>query len=162
MSDLLMKMPVPFEPKRKNRFILRFPSSLGIQEWYVSTAKRPSAKIGSVEIPFLNTSTYVAGRFLWDEVTVNFRDPIGPSAMQALMEWFRLHAESVTGRMGYASGYKVDVELDMLDPGGVVIERWRMEGCFITTLSGGDLNYSQEELATIDITLRPDRCILIF
>jgi len=122
MADLLMKMPVPFEPKRQNRFILRFPSSLGINEWYVSSASRPKAKINSTEIQFLNTSTYVAGRFTWEEISVTFRDPIGPSATQALMEWFRLHAESVTGRMGYASGYKKDVELEMLDPTGVVIE----------------------------------------
>ena len=53
MADLLMKMPVPFEPKRVNRFILRFPSSLGINEWYVSSAARPSATIGSTEIQFL-------------------------------------------------------------------------------------------------------------
>ncbi len=32
MADLLMKMPVPYEPKRQNRFILRFPSSLGIND----------------------------------------------------------------------------------------------------------------------------------
>ena len=30
MADLLMKMPVPYEPKKKNRFIMRFDSSLGI------------------------------------------------------------------------------------------------------------------------------------
>lgn len=162
MADLLMKMPVPFEPKRKNRFILRFPSSLGINEWYVTSAKRPSAKINSTEIQFLNTSTYVAGRFTWDEITVSFKDPIGPSAMQALMEWFRLHAESVTGRMGYAAGYKKDIELEMLDPTGVVIEKWILQGCFITSLNGGDLNYSQDDLANIDISLRPDRCILVY
>lgn len=162
MADLLMKMPVPFEPKRKNRFILRFPSSLGINEWYVTSSKRPSAKINSTEIQFLNTSTYVAGRFTWDEITVSFKDPIGPSAMQALMEWFRLHAESVTGRMGYAAGYKKDIELEMLDPTGVVIEKWILQGCFITSLNGGDLNYSQDDLANIDITLRPDRCILVY
>ena len=162
MADLLMKMPVPFEPKRKNRFILRFPSSLGINEWYVQSAKRPSAKINATEIQFINTSTYVAGRFVWEEINVSFRDPIGPSAMQALMEWFRLHAESVSGRMGYASGYKKDIELEMLDPTGVVIEKWILQGCFITSLAGGDLNYSQDELANIDITLRPDRCILVY
>lgn len=162
MADLLMKMPVPFEPKKKNRFILRFPSSLGINEWYVTSSKRPSSKINSIEIPFLNTSTYVAGRFTWDEITVQFKDPIGPSAMQALMEWFRLHAESVTGRMGYASGYKKDIELEMLDPTGVVIEKWILQGCFLMNLSGGDLNYSQDELSTIDVTIRPDRCILVY
>ena len=105
MADLLMKMPIPYEPKRQNRFILRFPSSLGINEWFVESAKRPSIKIAATEIQFLNTSTYVAGRFNWDEIGVKFRDPIGPSASQALMEWVRLCAESVTGRMGYAAGY---------------------------------------------------------
>ena len=162
MADLLMKMPVPYEPKRQNRFILRFPSSLGINEWYVTSAKRPSAKINSVAIPFLNTSTYVAGRFEWETIQVTFKDPIGPSASQALMEWFRLHAESVTGRMGYAAGYKKDVELEMLDPTGVVVEKWILQGCFLTNLNFGDLNYSQDDLATIDASLRMDRCIQVY
>jgi hypothetical protein len=98
MADLLMKMPIPYEPKRQNRFILRFPSSLGINEWFVESTARPHIQIGSTEIPFLNTSTYVAGRFTWQPLNVTFRDPIGPSAAQALMEWVRLHAESVTSR----------------------------------------------------------------
>lgn len=162
MADLLMKMPVPFEPKRQNRFILRFPATMGINEWYVTSTKRPSAKINSTEIPFLNTSTYVAGRFTWDEMTVTFKDPIGPSASQALMEWFRLHAESVTGRMGYAAGYKKDIELEMLDPTGVVVEKWRIEGAFLTSVDFGTLDYSQDAIATITTGLRMDRCIQIF
>ena len=162
MADLLMKMPIPYEPKRQNRFILRFPSSLGINEWFVESASRPHITIGATEIPFLNTSTYVAGRFTWDEIRVTFRDPIGPSASQALMEWFRLHAESVTGRMGYAAGYKKDVEIEMLDPTGVVVEKWLLEGCFITDLNFGELDYSRDDLANIDCSLRMDRCILIY
>lgn len=162
MADLLMKMPVPYEPKRKNRFILRFPSSLGINEWYVTSASRPNAKINPTEIPFLNTSTYVAGRFVWNEIKVTFKDPIGPSASQALMEWFRLHAESVTGRMGYAAGYKKDVELEMLDPTGVVVEKWILQGTFLTDLNFGDLDYSRDDIATIDASLRMDRCIQVY
>ena len=52
-----MKMPIPYEPKRKNRFLLRFPSDLGIQEWWLASAARPSITQNEVEIPFLNTST---------------------------------------------------------------------------------------------------------
>lgn len=162
MADLLMKMPTPFEPKRENRFILRFPASLGINEWYVSSTSRPKAKIKSVDIPFLNTSTYVAGRFEWEELPVVFRDPIGPSAAQALMEWFRLHAESVTGRMGYAASYKKDIELDMLDPGGVVVEKWILVQTFLTSLDFGKLDYSSDALANISTSLRMDRCIQVF
>ena len=162
MADLLMKMPIPYEPKRQNRFILRFPSSLGINEWFVESTKRPSIKINSTEIHFLNTSTFVAGRFNWDEIPVTFRDPIGPSAAQALMEWVRLHAESVTGRMGYAAGYKKDIDLEMLDPTGVVVEKWILYGTFLTNVDFQTLNYSQDGLATISCNLRPDRCVLIY
>jgi len=162
MADLLMKMPIPYEPKKKNRFILRFPSSLGINEWYVESTSRPNITIGSVEIPFLNTSTFVAGRFLWNTINVTFRDPIGPSAAQALMEWTRLHAESVTGRMGYAAGYKKDIDLEMLDPTGVVVEKWILQGTFLTDVNFNDLGYSDENLANITATLRPDRCILVY
>ena len=162
MADLLMKMPFTYEPKRKNRFILTFPNDLGINSWYVESASRPKMKINEVEIPFLNTSTWVAGRFTWDAMDVTFRDPIGPSASQALMEWFRLHAESVTGRMGYAAGYKKDIELEMLDPTGVVVEKWILQGTFLTGLNFGDLDYSRDDIATIQASLRMDRCIQVY
>ena len=162
MADLLMKMPVPYEPKRQNRFILRFPSSLGINEWFVETAARPHIAIAATEISFLNTSTYVAGRFNWQTINVTFRDPIGPSAAQALMEWVRLHAESVTGRMGYAAGYKKDIDLEMLDPTGVVVEKWILYGTFLTDVNFNSLSYAQDALATITATLRMDRCVLVY
>ena len=162
MADLLIKMPIPYEPKRQNRFILRFPSSLGINEWFVESASRPHITIAATEIPFLNTSTYVAGRFNWQTINVVFRDPIGPSAAQALMEWVRLHAESVTGRMGYAAGYKKDIDLEMLDPTGVVVEKWIMYGTFLTDVNFNALAYNTDGLATIAATLRMDRCVLVY
>jgi hypothetical protein len=60
MADLLMKVPIPYEPKKANRFILRFDSTLGINEWFIQTSDRPSIDIksGSTDIPFLNTSVH--------------------------------------------------------------------------------------------------------
>ena len=162
MADLLMRMPVPYEPLRKNRFILRFPDELGIQEWWVSTTSRPKYTSQEVEIPFLNTSTYVIGRFNWDSIQVTFRDPIGPSATQALMEWVRLHSETVTGRQGYAAGYKKDIELEMLDPTGVVVQKWILQGTQLNDVDFGGLDYSSNDLADITATLRFDRAINVF
>ena len=162
MADLLMKMPIPYEPKRQNRFILRFPSTLGINEWFVESTARPKLTVGATEIQFLNTSTWVAGRFNWGEISVKFRDPIGPSASQALMEWVRLCAESVTGRMGYAAGYKKNIDLELLDPTGVVVEKWIMYGTFLTDVNFNALAYNTDGLATIAATLRMDRCVLVY
>jgi len=161
MADLLSKMPT-YEPKRNNRFILRFPSELGINEWFVESAARPHITIQSTEIQFLNTSTYVAGRFTWGEINVTFRDPIGPSASQALMEWVRLCAESVTGRMGYAVGYKRNVDLEMLDPTGVVVEKWILEGTWLKDVNFNSLSYGDDKVSTITAQLRPDRCVLVY
>ena len=162
MADLLMRMPVPYEPLRKNRFILRFPDELGIQEWWVSTTSRPKYTSDEVAIPFLNTETYVIGRFRWESISVTFRDPIGPSATQALMEWVRLHSESVTGRQGYAAGYKKDVELEMLDPTGVVVQKWILQSTQLNDVDFGGLDYSSSYLADITCTLRFDRAINVF
>ncbi len=162
MADLLMKMPNPYEPKRKNRWLLRFPAALGIQEWWLSSASRPSITQNEVEIPFLNTSTWVVGRFTWEAISVTFRDPIGPSAAQAIMEWVRLQSESITGRQGYAAGYKKDIELEMLDPTGVVVEKWILQGTFITDLNFNELDYSRDDIASITCSLRMDRCILVY
>lgn len=163
MADLLLRMPLPYEPKKKNRWILRFPSELGIQEWWLSSAARPSITQNEVAIPFLNTETYVLGKYNWNPIAVTFRDPIGPSAAQALMEWVRLHSESVTGRQGYAAGYKKDIQLEMLDPTGVVIEKWTLVNTWLSgDINFGDLSYDSGDLADISASLRFDYAVLLF
>ena len=145
MGDMLMRMPVPYEPLKKNRFIFRFPSELGIQEWWISSASRPKYTSTETEIPFLNTSTFVAGRFTWDSMQITFRDPIGPSATQ-----------------GYAAGYKKDVELEMLDPTGVVVQKWILQSTQLNDADFGSLDYSSNDLADITCTIRFDRAINVF
>ena len=78
------------------------------------------------------------------------------------MEWVRLHAESVTGRMGYAAGYKKDISLELLDPSGVAVEKWILQGCFLTDADFQSLSYGTSDLAKVAVTLRPDRCILVY
>ena len=50
----------------------------------------------------------------------------------------------------------------MLDPTGVVVEKWLLENCFLTDLNFGELDYNRDELANISASLRMDRCILIY
>lgn len=162
MSDLLIKAPIEYEPLRKNRFLMRFPSDLGIQEWWVSSASRPTITMGETEIPFLNTSTWVVGRYVWEQIQITLRDPIGPSASQAVMEWIRLATESATGRQGYAVAYARDLILEMLDPTGVAVSQWVLKNCIPISCNFGELSYDDDGLADITLTIRPYYCILSF
>ena len=76
------------------------------------------------------------------------------------MEWVRLHAESITGRMGYAAGYKKDIILYSLDPTGVEVEKWTLEQCQIVSIDFGDNDYSSDDLTNITLEIQPWRCIL--
>jgi hypothetical protein len=64
--------------------------------------------------------------------------------------------------MGYAAGYKKDIDLEMLDPTGVVVEKWIMYGTFLTDVNFNALAYNTDGLATIAATLRMDRCVLVY
>lgn len=160
MSDLLH--PIIYEPLRKNRFMLLFPSEIGIQSWMLASGQRPSFEGGETEIPFLNTSIFVAGRFTWATMDVTLRSYFGPSTTQAVMEWLRLVHESATGRSGYQAGYKKQLFLVMLDPTGVIVEKWMLDGTFITNVNFGDLAMDDDGVADITLTLRFDRAINVF
>jgi hypothetical protein len=160
MADMFRSVPIEQEPKRKNRFVLEFPTELGIQSTLVQTSGKPSLTINSTEIPYMNTSTWVAGRYVWGTLDIEFLDVIGPSTTQKIMEWVRLHAESSTGRMGCAIGYKKNLVLKALDPTGVEVEKWTLIGCFITSATFDDNDYSTDDITKVKITVQPDRCLL--
>ena len=160
MADMFRPVPIEQEPKRKNRFVLEFPTELGIESYLVQTSGKPSLNINKTEIPYMNTSTFVAGRSVWQTLEIKFIDVIGPSTTQKIMEWVRLHFESATGRMGYAIGYKKNLVLKALDPVGVEVEKWTLIGCQIESAAFDDFDYSADDVSMVTITIQPDRCLL--
>jgi hypothetical protein len=89
-------------------------------------------------------------------------DPIVPSAAQKVMDWIRLGHESITGRRGYADFYKKDITFYLLGPVGDKIEQWTLKGAFIQQANFGELDFSSNEVATIELTLSYDYAILEF
>ena len=99
-----------FEPKMKNRFILYMD---GIPSYLVKKAVRPTIKQDSKPLDHINVQRYVKGKTTWGSMQLELYDPIVPSGAQAVMEWVRLHHESVTGRDGYLEFYKKDLTLNI-------------------------------------------------
>ena len=55
-----------------------------------------------------------------------------------------------------------NIDLELLDPTGVVIEKWILQGCILTNVDFGALGYSTDALVDISATIQPDRCILVY
>ena len=155
VTDML---PNKFEPKRQFRWIFAIE---GIDSFLMKSAARPSMEIANVEIPWINTKRYLAGRLTFNTMDITIHDPIAPSGAQQVMEWIRTHQETVSGRTGYADFYKPDCQIKLLDPIGTVVELWDIKGAMLTTVTYNDLTYDNDsDPVEIAMTLRFDNCVL--
>ena len=149
----------PFEPKLSNRFIMNIE---GIPAFLVKTTGRPNLNLNEVALDHINVKRYVKGKAEWQALTVTLYDPIVPSGAQAVMEWVRLHHESVTGRDGYSDFYKKDITFNVLGPVGDKVEEWTLKGAFITEANFNELDFASSEVADIALTLQYDYAVLQF
>ncbi len=116
-----------------------------------------------IVLDHINTKRYVKGKGAWEPLEITLYDPIVPSGAQAVMEWVRLHKESVTGRDGYSDFYKKDVTFNVLGPVGDKVEEWTLHGAFIQTANFNDLDFANgTDVADISLTLRYDFAVLSF
>lgn len=149
-----------FEPKQKNRFILYVD---GIPSYQIKGMGAVTISQGTVALNHINVQRFVKGKSTWNPISMTLFDPITPSGAQAVMEWVRLHHESVTGRDGYSDFYKKDLTLNVLGPVGDILSEWIIKGAIITSADFGDFNWDTENAAQeISLEVQPDYCILNF
>jgi len=123
-----------YEPKRNDRWLLKFPEALNIPQWVVKDTQRP-------KLDKRNGNQ-------WDDITISFNDPIGPSTTQAIYNSF-INNESIS------------YTLEMLDPTGVTIEKWEISG-LISMIDFGKLSYLDESTSVVTLTFKPNTCTLIY
>ena len=149
-----------FEPKVKNRFIMYVD---GIPSYIIKKIGPVSVDMGEIKLNHINVYRKIKGRAQWADIEMTLHDPITPSGAQAVMEWVRLHHESVTGRDGYSDFYKKDVTINILGPVGDIISEWIVKGAFIKSANFGDYSWDEDAAAQeLQVTLGMDYCILNF
>jgi hypothetical protein len=150
----------PFEPKQKNRFLMLID---GFPAFMVKGVGAVTLTQGVVPLNHINVQRYVKGKSVWGQIQFTLFDPVTPSGAQAIMEWVRLHHESVTGRDGYSDFYKKDLTMYVLGPVGDVVSEWIIKGALITEANFGDFNWDTENSAQeLLLTVQPDYCVLNF
>ena len=162
------------DPKRAFRFRLQI-TNLGFI-WYAKTVDRPSYTVETGEHKFLNHTFYFPGHVNWTEVTATLVDPTEPDAAKLINQIVQASGYgppsdendgTTIGKFGAIEALE-DVIIEMLPAGKAAgneqelpenvkpIETWNLRNAFITGVTHSQLDYSSEDLSTIEVKFRYD------
>ena len=144
--DLHMKMPLPYESKRNNRFLVSFPESFNIPQWVVKSSSRPSMSIIDKKIFGFTYEKVIK----WDTMQIVLRDPISPSSTEKIMTVIN---NSILTPFNYV--------LELIDPTGKVVEKWFLKDSLIMSSYFGDLDYGDDDTTTITLVIQSKNIELI-
>ena len=157
-------------PKLKYRFRAFF-ENFGVSTPRTELTKqvmditRPTVSFEEIEIPIYNSRVYLAGKYAWEQVTINFRDDVNGSVSRLIGEQIQKQFDFFE-QASAASGidYKFITRFEILDGGNAastpnVLETWEMYGCFLVNVNYNDLNYATNEPVTITAAIRFDNAL---
>jgi hypothetical protein len=155
-------------PMRNYRWKLQI-TGLGDDDiiWWAKTVTVPSWDMNEVEHDYFDNKYYFPGRVTWQDVEVTLVDPVSPSAVD------------LTNKILVNSGYNVPAKpesqkktlakskaagstamgsfvLELLDADGNIKETWTLNNAFIKAAKYGDLDYSNDDLRQISLTIKYD------
>jgi hypothetical protein len=131
----------------------------------VMDIKRPSVNFNPITIDVYNSKLYLQGKPEWQETTINLRDDATGAVSKLVGAQIQKQFDFME-QASAASGinYKFQLTYDILDGGNgnttpTVLESWELDGCFLTTVDYGDMNYNSNDPVTIAMTLRFDNAV---
>jgi len=149
-----------WEPKQANRFVMYVD---GVPSYLIKGVSGLGFSQDEITLNHINIYRKVKGKLKWNDLDLELFDPITPSGAQSVMEWVRLHHESVTGRDGYSDFYKKDLTINVLGPVNDTVSEWIIKGAFIKSANFGDFNWDTEnEALNIKLSIGMDYCVLNF
>lgn len=160
------------EPRRSFRFRLGSTNGLELGAtgrspywWSAKKVDKPSFSVSSNKYRLINHQINVPGIIQWNPVTLEIAD-VGKTVNNLLSQLsaFGYNPQELTKDQGLdkSLGLKEigQIRIEQLDGSGKVLETWRLEGAFITELRFGSLDYSSDEIVTLNLTITYDYAYL--
>ena len=165
------------EPKRKHRFILRFPELItpsgdfAYAEYLAKSVTKPSYTVSTTDHKFLGNTYYYPGAVTWNECTATIVNSVAPDGnellYQALQQMgylkpdiqedvFLQNLPASTPNKQASLRALGQVQFEELSGEGGTLGTWKLQNAFITNVTFGDLDYAGEELLDITIQMRYD------
>lgn len=156
------------EPKRSFRFRVKNSSGIGIgtpEWWNVKRVDKPSYTINTNQYQLINHKINVPGIAVWNPITIEIAD-VGRSTNEIIRD-LRIHfgynPNNLQLDKGLGKNYSKLLEaftIEQLNGKGEVIEKWTLEGAFVSDMKLSSLDYSSDEIISITLTITYDYAIL--
>ena len=131
----------------------------------VMNIQRPSITFEEIPIDIYNSKIYISGKPSWQETQINLRDDAGGNVSKLVGQQVQKQFDFVE-QASAATGqdYKFQLTYEVLDGGnGVLVpntlETWELYGCFIKSANYNNMDYKNNEPATIQLTVRYDNAV---
>jgi hypothetical protein len=157
-------------PKLKYRFRATF-INFGVDKTtteltkQVVDIKRPSVNFNPITLDVYNSKVFLQGKPEWQETTVNLRDDATGAVSRLVGQQVQKQFDFLE-QASAPSGidYKFQLLFEMLDGGNGttivnVLEAWELDGCFLSQVDYGDMNYGTNEDVRIALNIKFDNAI---
>jgi len=126
---------------------------------------RPQVNFDPITIDVYNSRIQLAGKHLWQPMTLNVRDDVSGNVSKLVGEQLQKQFDFFE-QASAASGidYKFLTRIEILDGGNGqsipnVLETWEVYGCYLESVNYNNLAYNANEAATISLTIKYDNAV---
>ena len=127
--------------------------------------KRPNVTFNPITLDVYNSKVYLQGKPEWQETTINLRDDATGAVTTLIGQQVQKQYDFLE-QASAPSGidYKFQLLFEMLDGGNGattvnVLEAWELDGCFLSSVDWGDMNYSTNDPVQIALNIKFDNAI---
>ena len=155
------------EPKRAFRFRIGggdigLPSAEKNRWWNAKKVDKPSFRIDSKKYRLINHQINVPGIVTWNPITIELAD-VGKTIdtiLEDLGQRGGYSPDNLSNDKGiakyYENGILNEFSIEQLSGAGEVLEKWSLEGVFVSDVKLSSLDYSSDEIISVTLTLTYD------
>lgn len=143
-----------FEPQRVFNWVLVLPgvNDPELIRLSVEKVQMPKLSTAVMQLRYMNENVKVSGGASVDANNIVCRDFVDRKVLATLNQWVEQVHNPATGSIGYASDYKKQATIQLLDPKGEVMRSVTAKGVWPSSLSFSDLDYNADT-GEVKITL---------
>lgn len=134
-------------------------------------AQRPNISFKEIVLEHLTETIYMPGKVEFKPIQITLYDTYNPALNKEnpVFKWIESYYYPTDGVYGFgaqnnvqgANQFKKTAYLNMYDGSGCLVESWEFQNAWPQDINFNEVDYSSNDVMSIDLTLRYDRCFAL-